>query len=541
MKISDYLIRAIQKTGTRHVFGIQGDYVLKLYSELCKSGLSVINTCDEQGAGFAADAYARITGFGAVCVTYGVGGLKLANTTAQAFAERSPVLVISGAPGVSERKGPPLLHHKVRSFETQLNVFREMTSAQAALDNSKTAASEIDRVITAIHETKRPGYIELPRDMVDAEANEPYVRAQESLSMKRADIEKPLSEAMAMLSRAKNPMILAGVEVHRFGLQKHLLEFLDRSRFPFVTGLLGKSVVSENHPQFLGVYAGAMSPDDVLEKVEGADCFLIIGPLITDLSTGIFTHHIDPVRAIVLMPDNLMVAGSSYRGIEMKYFLDSMIAAMPKQAQSAQRIERHTLAPFVPEEGKRITVERLMACANTFLSDDTTVIAEPGDSLFGGLDLRVHAMNEFISCAYYASLGFGVPAAIGIQLAARNRRPLVLEGDGSFQMTGMELSTAVRYGLSPIVVILNNGGYGTFRPLLDGAFNDIQPWEYAQVLRVIGSGKGFKVSKEEELMDAFETAMANTTAPTIIDVLLDKYDCSERLKRLTQKWKTRVK
>ncbi|HEX9142763.1 MAG TPA: thiamine pyrophosphate-dependent enzyme [Candidatus Binatia bacterium] len=150
-------------------------------------------------------------------------------------------------------------------------------------------------------------------------------------------------------------------------------------------------------------------------------------------------------------------------------------------------------------------------------------------------------MNEFISCAYYASLGFGVPAAIGIQLAARNRRPLVLEGDGSFQMTGMELSTAVRYGLSPIVVILNNGGYGTFRPLLDGAFNDIQPWEYAQVLRVIGSGKGFKVSKEEELMDAFETAMANTTAPTIIDVLLDKYDCSERLKRLTQKWKTRVK
>lgn len=541
MKISDYLIRAIQNTGTRHVFGIQGDYVLNFYSELCKSGISVINTCDEQGAGFAADAYARITGFGVVCVTYGVGGLKLANSTAQAFAERSPVLIISGAPGISEREGPPLLHHKVRSFETQLNIFREMTSAQAVLDNPKTAASEIDRVITAIHETKRPGYIELPRDMVDAEADEPCVLAQESLSTHRASIDKPLSKVMDMLSRAKNPIILAGVEVHRFGLQEHLLEFLDRSRFPFVTGLLGKSVVSENHPQFLGVYAGVMSPDDVRENVEGADCFVVIGPLITDLSTGMFTHHIDPARAIVLMPDNLMVAGSPYPGIEMKYFLDAMIAAMPEQAQSAQRIERHTLAPFIPEKGKRITVERLIACANTFLSDDTTVIAEPGDSLFGALDLRVHAMNEFISCAYYASLGFGVPAAIGVQLAAPNRRPLVLEGDGSFQMTGMELSTAVRYGLSPIIVILNNGGYGTFRPLLDGAFNDIQPWEYAEVVRVIGSGKGFKVSTEEELMDAFEAAMVNAASPTIIDVLLDKYDCSERLKRLTQKWKTRVK
>ncbi|MGE5259020.1 MAG: thiamine pyrophosphate-binding protein, partial [Hyphomicrobiales bacterium] len=208
MKISDYLIRAIQKTGTRHVFGIQGDYVLNFYSELCNSGLSVINTCDEQGAGFAADAYARITGFGVVCVTYGVGGLKLANTTAQAFAEVSPVLIISGAPGVSERKGPPLLHHKVRSFETQLNVFREMTSAHAVLDNPKTAASEIDRVITAIHETKRPGYIELPRDMVGAETGEPVVLSQENLSTNRASIDKPLAKVMDILSCAKNPMIL---------------------------------------------------------------------------------------------------------------------------------------------------------------------------------------------------------------------------------------------------------------------------------------------------------------------------------------------
>jgi TPP-dependent 2-oxoacid decarboxylase len=541
MKIADYLIRAIQKTGTRHVFGIQGDYVLNFYNELGKSGLKVINTCDEQGAGFAADAYARITGFGVVCVTYGVGGLKLANSTAQAFAELSPVLIISGAPGVSEREGPPLLHHKVCSFETQFNVFREMTSAQAVLDNPKTAAWEIDRVITAIHETKRPGYIELPRDRVDVEAEEPSVLAQESLSTNRASIDKPLSKVMDMLSCAKNPMILAGVEVHRFGLQKHLLEFLDRSQFPFVTGLLGKSVVSENHPQFLGVYAGAMSPDDILQKVEGADCFVVFGPLITDLSTGMFTHHIDPARAIVLMPDNLMVAGSSYPGIEMKYFLDALIAAMPERAQSAQPKERHTLAPFVPEKGKAITVKRLMACANTFLSDDTTVIAETGDSLFGGLDLRVHAMNEFIAGAYYASLGFGVPASIGVQLAAPNRRPLVLEGDGSFQMTGMELSTSARYGLSPIIVILNNGGYGTFRPLLDGAFNDIHPWHYAEVVRVIGCGKGFKVSKEEELAAAFAAAIVNTAAPTIIDVVLDKYDCSERLQRLTAKWKTRVK
>ncbi len=541
MTIADYLIRAIHNTGTRHVFGIQGDYVLNFYSKLCQSGLAVINTCDEQGAGFAADAYARITGMGVVCVTYGPGGLKLANTTAQAFAELAPVLIISGAPGIAERKGNPLLHHKVRSFETQLNVFREVTSAQAVLDNPKTAAAEIRRVITAIHATKRPGYIELPRDLVEAEAEEPGALAEERGSMDRAALDTLLPKILDMLAGAKAPMLLAGVEVHRFGLQRELLEVLDRSQFPFVTGVLGKSVVSENHPQFVGVYAGAMSPDDILHAVEGADCWLVIGPLITDLSTGIFTQQIDPARAIVVMPDALVVASVSYPGIDMKDFLAALTAALPAQAQAAQPIRRPRLAPFVPERGKAITVDRLIACANTFLSDDTTVIAEPGDALFAGLDLRVHAMNEFLSCAYYASLGFAVPAAIGVQLAAPQRRPLVLEGDGSFQMTGMELSTAVRYGLSPIIVILNNGGYGTFRPMLDGAFNDIHPWRYAEIVRVIGSGKGLTVSTEEELAAAFEAAMGNTTSPTIIDVLLDKQECSERLRRLTEKLKRRVR
>ena len=541
MTIAEYLIRAIHTTGTRHVFGIQGDYVLNFYSKLCQSGLAVINTCDEQGAGFAADAYARLAGFGVVCVTYGPGGLKLVNTTAQAFAELAPVLVISGAPGLSERAGDPLLHHKVRSFATQLNVFREVTAAQAVLDNPQTAAAEINRVIHAMHATKRPGYLELPRDLVDADAAEPGVLPQERLATTRAAIAEPLSKVLEMLAGAQSPLIMAGVEVHRFGVQQQLLDLLDRSQFPFVTGVLGKSVVSENHPQFVGVYAGAMSPDDIRHSVEGADCAVVIGPLITDLSTGVFTQQIDPAHAIVVMPDTLMVAGVSYPGIDMKDFLAALIAALPAQAQAAQPIKRYTLPPFVPERGKAITIDRLMACVNTFLRDDTTVIAEPGDALFAGLDLRVHAMNEFLSCAYYASLGYAVPAAIGVQLAAPKRRPLALEGDGSFQMTGLELSTAVRYGLSPIVVLLNNGGYGTFRPMLDGAMNDIHPWQYAEVVRVIGAGKGFAVSTEEELAAAFEAAMGNTTSPTLIEVRLDKYDCSERLKRLTAKLKRRVR
>src|SRR5512136_1329778 len=162
----EYLIHQLYTHGVRHVFGIPGDYVLGFYDLLSKSRLRLINTCDEQGAGFAADAYARVKGLGAVCVTYCVGGLKVANTTAEAFAEKSPVVVISGAPGMKEREKNPLLHHKVREFDTQKKVFEQLTVASTVLSDPQTAFQEIDRVIHAALRFKRPVYIELPRDQV---------------------------------------------------------------------------------------------------------------------------------------------------------------------------------------------------------------------------------------------------------------------------------------------------------------------------------------------------------------------------------------
>ena len=139
MSIGEYLIEQLEAHGVRHVFGVPGDYILKFFDQLCRSNLKTINSCDEQGAGFAADAYSRVNGLGVVCVTYGVGGLKVVNTTAQAYAEKSPVVVISGAPGVRERRNDPLLHHKVRGFDTQLRVFEQITVASAVLSDPATA------------------------------------------------------------------------------------------------------------------------------------------------------------------------------------------------------------------------------------------------------------------------------------------------------------------------------------------------------------------------------------------------------------------
>ena len=215
-RIGEYLIQRLYAYGVRHVFGIPGDYVLGFYDLLQKSKLGIVNTCDEQGAGFAADAYARVRGLGAVCVTYCVGGLKVANTTAEAFAEKSPVVVISGAPGIKEREKNPLLHHKVREFDTQAKVFKQLTVASTVLSDPQTALQEIDRVLHAALRYKRPVYIELPRDLV-AVPGIPHHQPGEIHEMSdAATLAAALAEASEMINRARKPVIIADVEIHRF-------------------------------------------------------------------------------------------------------------------------------------------------------------------------------------------------------------------------------------------------------------------------------------------------------------------------------------
>src|SRR5678815_1009909 len=223
ISIGHYLIERLHHHGVRHIFGIPGDYVLTFYKHLSRSPIQVINTADEQGAGFAADAYARIRGLGAVCVTYCVGGLKVANTTAEAFAEKSPVVIISGAPGMREREKNPLLHHKVREFDTQFKVFKQLTIASTVLSDAQSAFQEIDRVLHAALRFKRPVYIELPRDMVDVPGSPHHEPRPIHEASNPATLAAALADARAMINGARRPVILADVEVHRFGLQKLLL------------------------------------------------------------------------------------------------------------------------------------------------------------------------------------------------------------------------------------------------------------------------------------------------------------------------------
>jgi len=539
--IGEYLIHRLAAHGVRHVFGIPGDYVLGFYEQLLHSPIRIVNTCDEQGAGFAADAYARVRGLGVVCVTYCVGGLKVANTTAEAFAEKSPVVVISGAPGMKEREKNPLLHHKVREFDTQKKVFEQLTIASTVLSDPQTAFQEIDRVLHAALRYKRPVYIELPRDVV-ALPGIPHHRPREiHETSDRHTLREALGEAVEMINRASKPVILADVEVHRFGLQNALLGLAAKTDIPVAATILGKSVIGEQHPFYMGVYEGAMGRDDVRRYVETSDCVILLGAFMTDINLGIYTARLDPARSIYATSEKLSIRYHTYENVRFKDFVHGLLKAKLRRRAPGRIPRPRPLAARPNVRGKsKVTVKSLFQRLNEFLDERKVVVADIGDALFGAADLFIHQRTEFLGPAYYASMGFAVPAGIGAQLANPKLRPLVLVGDGAFQMTGMELATAARYKLNPIVVVLNNRGYGTERQIHDGPYNDLWLWNFSRIPEILGAGCGFEVETEEQLDQALLAAGRFTDGFCLLDVKLKPLDRSPALQRLAERLAKRL-
>jgi TPP-dependent 2-oxoacid decarboxylase len=278
-RIGDYLIERLYSYGVRHVFGVPGDYVLGFFNQISKSKINLVNACDEQGAGFMADAYARMRGLGVVCITYGVGGFKVINTTAQAYSEKSPVVIVSGAPGREEIRKFPFLHHQVRDADTQKKVFEQITATSIVLDNPQTAKSEIDRALSLAVQSSLPVYIELPRDMYLVPIAGQQSFAENSQRVDASALQEAIKESVDMINSAKKPVIITGVEIQRFRLQDELLQLLKKTNIPIAETILSKSTIDESDPLYLGIYEGEMGEKYVSKYVNSSDCLILLGAL----------------------------------------------------------------------------------------------------------------------------------------------------------------------------------------------------------------------------------------------------------------------
>lgn len=543
LSIGQYLIRRLLDYSIGDVFGVPGDYVLGFFTMLDESPINIVSCTREECAGLAADAYARLNGMGAVCVTYCVGGLNVCNSIAGAYAEKSPVVLITGSPGMKERVNDPLLHHKVRDFQTQREVFEKLCIASTELSDPLFAFREIDRVLDAAARYKRPVYIEIPRDMVKVVPQIGQIYQHVSPQSDPQTVAEASREAAGMISAAHRPVILAGVEIHRFGLQDQLLSLAEASQIPIAATLLGKSVVRETHPLYVGIYEGAMGREDVTKFVENSDCVVMLGTFMTDINLGIFTAQLNPARCIYATSEQLRIHYHYYHDVLLGDFMQLLTELAPKSVKrEIPESLGYRQAPYELDPEAPTTIMRLIARLNEQIDEETTVIADIGDSLFAATELVVRGRTEFLSPAYYTSMGFSVPAAVGAQVARPDRRVVVICGDGAFQMTGAELSTIVRNGFDPIIIVLDNRGYGTERTLHKGEwkFNDVHPWNYSHLTEVLGGGTGYEVRTEGEFDDALRRAWADRDGMSLIHVHLAIGDSSPALTRLAERISKRV-
>ncbi len=545
VSVGQYLIQRLRDYGIHDVFGIPGDYVLSFYSMLEKSPINVVGCTREDCAGFAADAYARLTGMGAVCVTYCVGGLSVCNSIAGAFAEKSPVVVISGSPGLNERLNNPLLHHKVRDFRTQLEVFEKFTIAATEITDPMTAFAEIDRVLDACDRFKRPVYIELPRDMVHMVPPVAHSYRGSGWQPDSKATSEAVKEAVGRINAAENPVIVAGVELHRFGLQDEVLQLAEATNIPIAATMLGKSVVSERHPLYLGLYEGALGNAEVAKFVESSDLIMLLGTFLTDINLGVYTANLELERCVYITSEQMQISHHHFHNVSLDGFLKALIKSDLRRASRSipdSILARRVHQPYAMEPDATLHISRMMSVIEQRLDNNTIVIADVGDSLFAATELLTHDRGEFLSPAYYTSMGFSVPAAVGASVARPDHRVLVLVGDGAFQMTGQELSTLARSGASPVIIVFDNHGYGTERFLHDGEweYNEINPWAYHKLPLIYGRGQGYLVNTEREFVEALEAAWDDRSQPHIIQAKLTENDASQTLMNLARRLGQRV-
>ena len=543
MTLAMFLFDALDRAGVRQIFGIPGDFALPLYEALQHDGrFQIVRFSHEPAVGFAADGSARISGrLGVCCVTYGAGGLNMVNSVACAYAEESPLVVLSGGPGRAERRRGVHVHHQVKTFESQLRVYAEVTEYAAILDDPETAATDITRAIDVAARLKRPVYLEIPRDMVN-EPIETGDRRPRTIDhgVDEGAVEEAAQEILARLRGARHPVIIVGVEVHRFRLREQVVRLAERLNVPVASSFLGRGVFPTRHPQFAGTYLGVVSPPPLRDVVESSDCVLLLGERISDTSLGVSADRLTESNLILAVADDVFIGHHRYQRTPLTRIVERLEAeeSLPRRTDVFdERPEEDRDRSARPAGTDPVSVRQVIDVLNDFLDEhpEVPLVCDTGDALFASVEIR---SNEVMAPAYYATMGFAVPAALGLQITSR-RRPIVLVGDGAFQMTGPEISHAPEYDCNPVVIVLNNTSWEMLQAFFPNAnYNRTAAWPFARLAELWG-GHGTRVTTARELESALTAAWIDTRF-SIIEVPLAPGDISPVLARFVAAFKEKV-
>jgi indolepyruvate decarboxylase len=567
--VADYLLTRLKQLNVTEVFQIPGDYV-KHFTQALEyfDGVNAIGAVNELDAAYAADAYGRTRGLGAVSLQYGVSTFSALNAIAGAYVERSPVVVISAAPGADDRQITKmynvLFHHSTGNMKADQEVYEHVTVAAETLSTSVGAPEKIDNLLIAAITHKRPVYIACYKEVWGEPCPKPPNKVLQPLSIKSEPLalENAVEQAWTQICPAeptpkpKHPLIFAGVEVLRYGLADLLQQIIEASGFLYTTTSLGKTVLDEKGDKFIGTYSDAASIASVGKLVKQADCILTFGTIITDdYLWFIENKYADMVLSTT---EETRVGYFTYQGVTMKDFMEALLARFKK----TKGYPLSTVAPPQPtypepwtsnsdphwnDKPETITYNRFFQHSMKFLQDnhmldEIVMTFGVSSSLYVATNAYGLSQNSFLGSAAWQCIGFETGAASGAQLGS-GKRAWTIAGDGGFMMVCQSLSTLARNNLNAVIFVISNGVYAieqvyvdltSFEPGPQHKFDtfDILPkWDYIALAQAFGA-KGYRAQTISELKSVLKQLKKPTNKPSLVEIVIPEKDLPGQMRRL---------
>jgi len=536
--IANFLFSRLRQMGIAHVFGVPGDFNLQLLEQMNEvDGLEFVGACNELNAAYAADGYGRLNGVSALLTTYGVGDLSAVCGIAGACAEHVPIVFLSGAPPLYAMESRLRVHHSLAegNFDNVRNCMEEFTAAYARITPAN-AVTEIDRVLLACWREKLPVFLQIPSNIsyLEIEApDQPLNLALPSSDPER--LQSAVDRIAALLHKARRPALLVDMDADRSALAGILADLVSKCQIPYAAFRTGKGILSESNPLYRGVFNGKASAKHVADAVLNSDCLIATAPCYTEGSPMMAPEAIHVAAHVYIRGYSVTIEDEVYEGVTASQLLARLLEVVDAvPTRSPQPTPALAPEPFLAQHGAALTHHRLWPRMERFLRPADVVIAENGTSALAMASVRLPEGCSYIAQPIWGSIGFTLPALLGSQIAAPNRRQILFIGDGSLQLTVQELSTILNRGLKPIIFVLNNRGYTIERYILGAkaAYNNIANWNYlalAQAFAPTVKVHTASIQTEDELEAALLEAETAKTA-SFIELCLDPMDAPQLLK-----------
>jgi indolepyruvate decarboxylase len=528
ISVADYIVERLAAEGISRCFGVAGDYLFPICDAVDSSTkVQWIGCSNELNASYAADGYARVRGAAMLATTYGVGELSAINGVMGAKSERSLVFHVVGMPSYQNQRVHKIAHHTLG--DGVFGNFVDLSGAAAcchAVITPENCVIEMERVIAEARRNNQPAYIAVPSDY----ALTPVSPADVKPIVPRSN-EAALQKAMAMIAerinKAKSIVAFPAFTISRLGLQKEAQKAIEALGCPFVTTLMEKCLIDEGHPQFAGMYAGAVSEPKTQQVVDGADVVLDLGGVnLNDITTAGYSGHLDLSKFITVGLEDVRIGEEVIANVRLADVLAQLAKLKPSSAP--YKAKPQGLAPVNGNASDKITMAALYPRYAAFLRSGDTVVLETGSSSLGVTPTILPDGVRVQAQVLWGSIGWATPAAFGAALAEPDRRTILITGEGSHQLTANDIGTMGRFGANVIVFVLNNSGYLIERALEENpnwSYNNLAPWNYAELPKALGCSEWYtaRVTTLGELDEAMKAARASKSG-AYIEIIGGKMD-----------------